>query len=979
MVQIYTEFVKSARYRFIFCYICDEQQLFDNGITLLMLKQMKKFLFIVAALALTASAAVAQPFQNLPNDPAVKVGKLENGLTYYIRHNEKPAGRAEFYLATDVGAIQETPDQDGLAHFLEHMCFNGTKDFPGKGILNWLQGIGASFGGNVNASTGVEQTIYMLNNIPLVRPTVIDTCILIMQNYAHYVNNDLEEINNERGVIIEERRSRRNASWRMHEKSLPYYYGNNKYGSCTLIGSQENLETFKKESIDNFYETWYHPDMQAFIVVGDVDVDYVEGKIKEIFGAIPKKENPQPKATFPFEEFSTPRIGIITDPEATGHNFEILWEMEADPKEFHSTIQCFLFENIKEIISHVANERFNDITSKAGAPFLNGNLGIGNLNRFTEVVMAQVSAKEGETVSALEAFLTEVEKLRRFGITEDEFNRAKDEILSGYESAAKKADTRQNSQLVYPIIYNFFENTPFMDPKQEYELAQMVFGQINYLIINQILPELIKGQNNMVVIYKGPEKEGVTNPTEAEITKVLENVRNAEIKPNVVEELPKSFLDPATLPGSKASAPKDGIYGEKVYTLENGAKVILYKNDIQKDRVLINLSKNGGESLIPTEDIDSFDNTIFGTYVRNTGVAGFSGMTVTKMLAGKNLSISPYISTLRHGVSGNSSTKDVETALQLVYLFYTQPRFDEEEYSQGLKQIEAVLPNLVNQPNYKFQKMMYKALYGDNPRMKLVSPETLEKASLATIEKNYRNLFTDAAGITVQISGDFDVETVLPMVEKYIGSIAKGKKATDFIDRNNDIVPGTRVVDESVDMETPKTTVLRVYSSDTKFDYQKETALDAAEYILFMRYTTSLREEEGGTYGAQAMVDFTFEPKNRAMIEVYFDCKPALADKLREVAERDLKALATEGPTAEEFDMTKKNLAKKIPEQRETISYWAGVVRDYYRYGVDRNKAREAAVEALTSDEIKNIVAEVISSGNFVDIIMRPAKTAEAE
>ena len=940
---------------------------------------MKKFFFFVAALALSASASIAQPFQSLPNDPAVKVGKLENGLTYYIRHNEKPAGRAEFYLATDVGAIQETPDQDGLAHFLEHMCFNGTKDFPGKGILNWLQSIGASFGGNVNASTGVEETIYMLNNIPLVRPTVVDTCILIMQNYAHYVNNDLEEINNERGVIIEERRARRNASWRMHEKSLPYYYGNNKYAGCTLIGSQENLETFKKESIDNFYATWYHPDMQAFIVVGDVDVDYVEAKIKEIFGAIPKKENPQPKATFPFEEFSQPRIGIITDPEATGHNFEILWEMEADPKEFHATIQNFLFKNIKEIISHVAEERFNDITAKAGAPFIAGGLGIGNLNRFTEVVMGQVFAKEGETVSALEAFLTEVEKLRRFGITEDEFNRAKDDILAGYESAAKKADTRQNSQLVYPLIYNFFEATPYMEPNQEYDLAKMVFSQINYLIVNQIIPELIKGQNNMVVLYKGPEKEGVANPTVEDITKVLENVRNAEIKPNVVEDLPKAFLDPASLKGSKAGAAKDGVFGEKIYTLENGAKVILYKNDVQKDRVLISLSKDGGESLIPTEDIDSFDNSIFGTYVRNTGVAGFSGMTVTKMLAGKNLSVNPYVSALRHGVSGNSSTKDVETALQLVYLYYTQPRFDQEEFGQGLKQIESILPNLVNQPDYKFQKMVYKNLYGDNPRMQLISPEMLEKASLATIEKNYRKLFTDAAGVTVQISGDFDIDTVLPMVEKYIGSLPKGKKATNFVDQKNDVLPGTRIADEAVDMETPKTTVLRVYSSNTEFNYQKEVALDAADYILDMRYTNSLREEEGGTYGAQTSVEFSKEPKSIALIEIYFDCKPALADKLREIAERDIKDLATNGPTAEEFDMTKKNLAKKLPEQRETISYWAGIVRDMHRYGTDRDMSRDAAIEALTPEDIKNIVSEIINSGNVVDVIMRPGKTTEAE
>ena len=940
---------------------------------------MKKFIFSIAALLLGASAMFAQPFQNLPNDPAVRVGKLENGLTYYIQRNEKPAGRAEFYLATDVGAIQETPDQDGLAHFLEHMCFNGTKDFPGKGILDWLQSIGASFGGNVNASTGVEQTIYMLNNIPLIRPTVIDTCILIMQNYAHYVLNEPEEIDKERGVIVEERRSRRNAQWRMHEKSLPYYYGDNKFGECTLIGSQENLLNFKPESIVNFYKTWYHPDMQAFIVVGDVDVDYVEGKIKEIFGVIPKEENPQAKATFPFQEFSEPRIGIITDPEATGVNFEVLWEMEADPKEFNSTVQAFLYSNIKEIISHVAEERFNDITAKADAPFLNAGLGIGNLNRFVEVVMGTVSAKEGEALSALEAFLTEVEKLRRFGITEDEFNRAKDDILANYESSAKKADTRQNSQLVYPLIYNFFENQPFMEPNQEYQLAQAIFSQINYQIINQIIPELIKGQNSMVVVYKGPEKEGLATPVAEEITKVLETVRNADIKANVTEDLPKAFLDPEALPGSKASAAQADPFGAQVYTLGNGVKVILYKNDVQKDRVSIDLSKDGGESLIATEDLDSFDDSIFGSYLNNTGVAGFSGMTVTKMLAGKNLSVSPFINSLRHGIQGSSTPKDIETALQLVYLFYTQPRFDAEEFGQGVKQLQSLLPNLVNQPNYKFQQSMYKALFGDNPRMGIISLETLEKANLATIEKNYRKLFADAAGATLQISGDIDIDTVLPLVEKYIGSLPAGKKATKFVDWNNDILPGARVIDNAVDMETPKTTVLRVFSAPVKFDRKKEVALEAATYILNMRYVTSLREDEGGTYGAQVIDGMSFEPKDRALLQIYFDCKPAVADKLLSLADEGLKALAKDGATAEEFDMAKKNLEKKIPESRETLGYWTGIVRDYHRYGFDRNADYEAAVAALTPEAIKDILQEILAAGNSVDVIMRPAKTAEAE
>ncbi|MBQ8061844.1 MAG: insulinase family protein, partial [Bacteroidales bacterium] len=276
---------------------------------------MKKFLLIIAAFAMSVPAFVAgAQMQQLPNDTAVRKGQLDNGLTYYIRHNDKPASRAEFYLATNVGAIQETPDQDGLAHFLEHMCFNGTKNFPGKALLDWLQSIGASFGGNVNASTGIDQTQYMLNNIPLVREGVVDTCLLILHDYSHFVTNDPAEIDKERPVIIEERRSRRDAQWRTFERSLPYYYGDNKYSTCTLIGSQENLETFKPESLVNFYRTWYHPGNQAVLVVGDVDVDAVEAKIKRIWADIPAAQNPQPKPKYTLTSFAEPRIGVITDP-----------------------------------------------------------------------------------------------------------------------------------------------------------------------------------------------------------------------------------------------------------------------------------------------------------------------------------------------------------------------------------------------------------------------------------------------------------------------------------------------------------------------------------------------------------------------------------------------------------------------------------------------------------------------------------------
>ena len=424
--------------------------------------------------------------------------------------------------------------------------------------------------------------------------------------------------------------------------------------------------------------------------------------------------------------------------------------------------------------------------------------------------------------------------------------------------------------------------------------------------------------------------------------------------------LPKEFIDPASLTGSKAKETGTDPFGAKLYTLGNGVKVILYRNDIQKDRVTINISKNGGESLIPTEDMASFNGTIFSTYLGNTGVAGFSNTTVGKMLAGKNISVNPFINSLRNGIQASSTTKDVETALQLAYLYYTQPRFDEEEFNTGIKQLEAILPNIVNQPNYKFQKLAMKTIYNNHPRITVISPELLASANLATIEKNYRMLFADAAGVTAQI-----------------GSLPAGKKAPEFKDWNKNVAPGNRIEDVTVDMETPKTTVTRVYSSPIEYSRKKDVALDAAIYILRIRYTNTLREEEGGTYGAQSMADMAFEPKGYAVVQVYFDCKPELADKLREIATEGITKLATDGPTADEFDKALKNLEKNIPESREKLSYWAGVVRDYHRYGFNRDADYEAAVKSLTPQDIKDVLSLVINSGNYVDIVMRPGKTTE--
>ncbi len=948
---------------------------------------MKKYLIALALLPLVAAIparaqqeqqqAMQQAMAPLPNDPAVRVGHLDNGLTYYIRHNELPAGRAEFYLATNVGAIQETPDQDGLAHFLEHMCFNGTQHFPDKAILDYLRSIGAEFGANINASTGFEETQYMLNNIPVERPSVVDTCLMILCDYAHFVNNDPIEIDKERGVIIEERRQRRNASWRTMERSLPYWFAGTKMERCTLIGQQESLENFKPESLHNFYATWYHPDMQAVVVVGDVDVDRTEAKIKEIFSAIPKCENPQPKEHLAIVAHTDPIVGIITDPETTNPSIELAWRGEAQPEQLNATAIGQMTQYIKAIIGNIMYERFTDITSKPDSPYLSASFGFGDMiYEDIEAEMADVALKEDDILGGFKAFYTELERMKRFGFSDDEVNRAKTNILNICENAVKKAPTRKNPEFVRPILSHFFDNEPFMEPETELQIVQQLLAGINAQVLSMLTPQLMA--ENLVIIYSGPEKAGIATPTEKQILDAIAEVKASEIKPMEGEEIASEFLNPALLKGAAVKKTGKTIYDATEWTLKNGVKVIVLPTEYTKDQILFNISKEGGASLISDADIASFDDNIWGLWMNNAGISGFSGTQVSKMLTGKTLSVTPYIDRLEHGVGGSSSVKDLETALQVVYLYFTDPRFDQDEYDNGINQITAVLPNLENQPNYKLQKELYKTLY-KTPRREMISAEKLAKASLATIEKNYRSLFADAAGATMVIVGDVDLDALKPLVEKYIGSLPKGKKATKWVDTHEDIIPGRIENVFTVDMQTPMSTVVQAWTAPLAYTAERQAALDAINYILDIRYTNSLREDEGGTYGASSQGMIQRRPTEQVIIQVVFACRPSLCDKLRSLAIDGIRDLAANGPTDDEVNSAVLNLKKNLPENRVSNSYWRGRIEDYLIYGQDGDAAREAAINSLTKESIQKFLQEILAADNLAEIVMKPANTAESE
>ncbi len=932
---------------------------------------MKRILTMIASAALSLAAFAQNP---LPNDPEVKTGRLDNGMTYYIRHNALPEGRAEFYLATNVGAIQEGEGQDGLAHFLEHMCFNGLKNLPGKQMLDYLQNIGAEFGRNINASTGVEHTQYMLNNIPVVREGILDTCLLVMHDYSHFVLNEASEIDAERGVILEEKRTRNNAGWRMFEKCAPYYYGaGSKYATCNIIGSEETLKTFPREAIVDFYETWYRPDLQALIVVGDIDVEQVYGKIVELFSDIPAPVDPKEKVMPAVEINDEPVVGIITDPENTNTSIDFIWKLgEPTPKEIAGTDMGYFERLVKTILSNVMKERFEDIVSQPGAPFLGAYLGISNLCETCEAVMGDVTVENSKALEGAEAFLVEIEKLKRFGVTGDEVDRVKEDLIKYYKTRVSGAQTRKNPEFIRPIMNSFFNGTPYMTPEMELQIVQALCSQISADLINMIIPQVLTGEH-LTIIYTGVDQPGQVHPSEAELLACVKTAAEAEIEAPKTEAVDKDLMAGQKYKAGKVKKQAEGEYGTTVWTLSNGLKVVVKPTQYKKDQVIFSLVKEGGLSLVPTGDLASFDRSISQTFNAMSGVAGFKSSMLGKVLSGKTVRVSPFISQLQSGLSGNCDPEDFEYAAQLMYLYYAAPRFDQEEWDVACNQIAAYLPNMVNTPDYAFNKHIYSDIF-NSPRMTMISAETLEKANLGTYEKYYRKLFDGVSGAVLYITGNVDPDTIRPAVEKYIGAIAKGKAVKS--DENNVLryVQGINTDIFQTVMNTPKVSVFQFYNAYVPYSIQKEVDLTAANFILDMIYTQTLREEEGGTYGASSYIGCEYLPFERAAVQTIFDTNTEQQEALRALAVKGLRELSENGPTEEQLSRAIENAKKKLPEERITNSYWQDALKYNAKRGGDYDAEYEAAINNITADGIKAALSEILASGNFTEIVMTPAQ-----
>ena len=940
-----------------------------------MVKRLFTLLTVFVATAVVAIAQILPPQMPLQPDSSVVYGKLDNGLTYYIKHNQKPAQRADFYIVTNVGAIQETPAQDGLAHFLEHMCLNGTKNFPGKGIISYMESIGAKFGENINAWTSVESTAYMLNNIPVIREGIIDSSLLILHDYSAFVTNDFDEIDKERGVILEEKRTRNTAQWRYRNAAFEALFKGTKYATCSLIGSEENLKTFDPQELVNFYKTWYRPDMQAIIVVGDVDPKAVERKIKSLFGELPKAENPKAKDIIPIPGNEEPIVAIFTDKENASTSVEVYFKGQPLPREYRGLGMAVLMDIYKSLITSMMNERFSDISASPNAPFLGAGSGFAPLCVTMEAFYGAVQSKDAEAVPALEAMFVELERAKRFGFTQAEFERAKTQLLKSYEVAAANASGRQNGAIVNDYINNFISGDAFTTPEYKYSVVKgyLEGGAIQLEAINQMMASLVT-DNNMVVIYSGPEKEGLINPVEEEILGAIAAAKASDIKPLEGENVNEPLLDAASLPGSTIMAETGAEFGSTRIELANGIEIYIKPTEFKKDEVMFKIVANGGKSILPTELLPALEQNVLMMYQGYQGISDFPVTKLQKMLTGKAVRVSPFISSLEQGVQGSGSPKDFETMLQLTYLYYVAPRFEASEMEVGINQIKAVLPNMMQQPDFINSLKMSEIMYGNSPRVPVIGEQMLKQATVENYKKAYEQLFSDVAGAKMYITGNVDIEQIKPLLEKYIGSLpVKSDKGLMWQDDNTDIVKGKVEEIFEVPMEAPKTKVTLVYSADMERNLKNDILSEALQNVLDLTYTKSIREEEGGTYGVGVLARTWANPKDGMFLLIQFDTEFAKAPKLIEIAISELEDIAANGVNEEYVAKTKENMLKAFPEKHIQNSYWLNTLYNNYSqdYNVDYNYENTVS-KVVTSKEIQEYVKQMLKQGNRIKIVMNP-------
>ena len=914
------------------------------------------------------ASAYAQQMPPVPVDPNVRIGKLENGLTYYIRHNAMPEKQADFYIAQKVGSILEEDNQRGLAHFLEHMCFNGTTNYPDNLLREYLETIGVKFGANLNAYTSIDETVYNISNVPVVRETVVDSCLLILHDWANDLTLDHEEIDKERKVIHEEWRTRTGAMMRMYETVFPIIYKDSKYAYRLPIGTMEVVDNFPYQALKDYYEKWYRPDQQGIIVVGDIDVDKVEEKIKKMFSPIEMPENAAERVYFPVPDNDEPIIAVAKDKEQQVPMIYLFHKHEAVPNEQKNNMGYLVMNYMSSMIGNMLNARLTELTQKPQPPFIQAMAEDGDylVAKTKGAFIGFAVAKEDGILTSTEALMTEIERVRQFGFTASEYARAKADYLRVLESAYNEREKMRNSQYVNEYVRNFIDNEPIPGIENEYAIMNQVVPNIPVEAINQMVKQLI-GEKNIVLSVFCPEKEGMKYPTEEELKAVIEKVRSAKLEA-YVDKVSDEPLMKETPAGGKVVKTEDGVFGSKVLTLSNGVKVVLKKTDFKADEVRMQAFSTGGNSMFDDKDAVQFKlmNQVAGL----GGLGNFSNVDLDKVLAGKMASASAYVNSITEGISGSCSPKDMETMLQLTYLRFTAPRMDQDAFDSFITRNKAALANAEADPNTAFSDSINVALYDRHPRTAPVKAATLDKIDYNRVMELYKDRFADASDFTFIMVGNIDEETAIPLIEKYLGSLPSIKRNEKFRDVNPDIRKGLYENNFVREMETAKSSVLMVASGKCKYNQKNIVMMSMLGQLLNILYTQTVREEAGGTYGVSCNGSLNKYPEAEGVFQIFFDTDPQRRAQMVELINKGIQDFIAKGPKAEDLSKVKEYMLKTFQQNQKENSYWMGAMKTMLWEGVDMNAGYEATVNAVTINDLKKFAKDFFGQKNMIEVSM---------
>ncbi|RHK98601.1 insulinase family protein [Phocaeicola plebeius] len=936
------------------------------------MKRMMKLAFVaIAGFACMPVAVRAQQMPPVPVDKEVRIGKLDNGLTYYIRHNEYPKNQVDFYIAQKVGSILEEDNQRGLAHFLEHMCFNGTKNFPGNSMVKWLEAVGVKFGYNLNAYTSIDETVYRISSVPTERIGVQDSCLMILSDWADGLLLEGKEIDEERSVIHEEWRSQLPPNMRIMEKLLPEIYPDSRYGHRLPIGTMEVVDNFPHQALRDYYETWYRPDLQGIVVVGDIDVDRIEGKIKEMFSKIEKPVNPAERVYFPVADNEKPIVAFGSDKEQDKYVAQIMFKYDALPDSLKGTMADVTTAYLLDMAQMMLQVRLNEQGQKADAPFAAASAFYGEfiMAKTKQAFQFAMLPKGNSFDEGLKAVYREALRAKRGGFTTTEYARCRTEYLSQLEKAYNNRNQQENKTLAESYVRNFIDKKPIPGIETEYQMMSMIVNQIPVEAVNQVFSQIVSDKN-LVVLGMMPAREGESCPKDEDILALLSQVEAENIAPYVdnVKDEPLVSELPAAGKVVKENVLSD--FGAKEWILSNGAKVILKKTDFKADEINMMAVAKGGTSVYGNDK--AADLMFMPAVLEQHGLGSFTNSELTKLMAGKQVSLKVSLDDYVRRLSGNTTPKDLKTYMEMIYMTFTGLTVTPDEFTAMQNLYKGLIQNQAQNPNFVFQKKVQEYLYS-SPNKQVFGVSDIEKANREDILSIIREQLANAAEFTFVFSGNFDEAELKALVEQYIATLpsVKGKKQELKHSPAVEIKSGNEEKEFSLKMEVPQGSAAVIISGKMPYSFKNRLMASMSAQIISARLLSEVREKEGAVYSIYTQGSQDRLSEVSVVYQTIFQVKPEKKDRALEIIRSEFEKLAKETPV-EELDKVKEFMVKQITGDEQTNSYWCSMMAGNELLPSEVCVKAEQVIQSITPKEISGYVNEVMKQNNYRVLVMMP-------